>query len=227
MSDREFEGHAGSIAMRIPDLARTDQIAAACRGSGNPVALAWLAENLRLAPATSVVDLGCGLGGPAAWLTERYQCSVVGVDPAVQSARAAHSIFGLATVIAPADATPFAAETFDAALLLGVVSVVADPSTVLTEASRVAPQLGLLDYCATGGRAVSVGGSTFPTVTELRNLVASSWRVVQVADVAVPAPATWQVANDEVHVEVEPDESAVIAAIEQGLIAPVMLVAIR
>ncbi len=74
---------------------------------------------------------------------------------------------------------------------------------------------------------MAVGGSSFPTVTALQELVASSWRVVQFADVAIPAPSTWQVADDEVHVAVEPDEAAVIAAIEQGLIAPVMLVAIR
>ena len=145
MSDTEFGEHAAAIADRIRMLAPDDRIAAACRGSGNPGALAWLAESLRLGNTTAVVDLGAGLGGPAAWMRSRYGCTVVAVEPATPAARAAASLFELPTVVAPANQAPFAADSFDAALLIGVVSVTPSPGNFLAEASRIARELGLLD----------------------------------------------------------------------------------
>ena len=43
----------------------------ACRGSGSPSALAWLAEALELGPGRRLLDVGSGLGGPAAWAAAR------------------------------------------------------------------------------------------------------------------------------------------------------------
>ncbi len=138
MSDTEFGDQAADIGSRISELAQVDQIAAACRGSGNPVALAWLAENLALSHVTDVVDLGAGVGGPSAWMRRRYGCTVIAVEPEEQAARAASSIFGLPIVVASADMTPFGADMFDAALLLGVASVVERPESALGEAHRIA-----------------------------------------------------------------------------------------
>ena len=69
MSHVEFDQQALLIADQIPSLPEADRIAAACRGSGNPAALSWLAEGLRLDGSTTVIDLGAGLGGPSAGLT--------------------------------------------------------------------------------------------------------------------------------------------------------------
>src|SRR5437588_9122893 len=39
-----------------------------------------LAEAAELAPSTRVLDLGCGIGGPARYLAATFGCSVIGVD---------------------------------------------------------------------------------------------------------------------------------------------------
>ena len=39
-----------------------------------------LAEAAELAPSTRVLDLGCGIGGPARYLTATFGCSMTGVD---------------------------------------------------------------------------------------------------------------------------------------------------
>jgi len=39
-----------------------------------------LAESLKLTSASSVLELGCGLGGPARFIAERYGCSITGID---------------------------------------------------------------------------------------------------------------------------------------------------
>jgi SAM-dependent methyltransferase len=228
MSDSEFGKQAAEIAVRVERLPRDQQIAAACRGSGNPAALAWIAENLRLTDASTVVDLGAGLGGASAWLRSRYRCSVVGVEPEEQAARGARSIFSIPMVVATAHPAPFAARTFDAALLLGVVSVVADPESVLEEAGRISAALGLLDYCSTNNDPVSVGGSQFSTESHLRRMVtAAGWHVEQCVHVAVDTPDTWARASEYANALWNPDEAEVARAIEDGLIAPIMLVAHR
>ncbi|MET0909454.1 MAG: methyltransferase domain-containing protein [Ilumatobacteraceae bacterium] len=227
MSDNEFGDQAASIATRIRDLQPEDRIAAACRGSGNPVALAWLAESLRLDERARVTDLGAGLGGPAAWLRSRYRCSVTAVEPELQAASAGRSLFALPTVVAAADAAPFADDSFDAALLLGVVSVLDDPRTALSEAARLADRLGILDYCSTEPAPVRAGGSTFRTEQQLCDLVASLFEAHRFAMVTIDAPQPWSQANDAVHATPDPDEADVTEAIEAGRIAPFMLVASR
>ena len=227
MSDSEFGGQAADIAVRIPTLPPDDQIAAACRGSGNPVALAWLAENLGLTETSTLVDLGAGLGGPAAWMRSRYRCTVVAAEPEPQAARAASSIFAVPTLVAAADRSPFATDSFDAALLLGVVSVVADPAPVLAETSRIVAALGLLDYCSTGRSPVAAGGSTFPTERGLREMIGAAFRLDQFAAVAIDTPDRWTRAADAVGGEPDPDEEEVGRAIDEGRIAAFMLVASR
>jgi hypothetical protein len=227
MSDTEFGQQAASIATQIPELPPEDQIAAACRGSGNPVALAWLAENLRLNESARVVDLGAGLGGPAAWMRSRYRCTVIAVEPEPQAAFAGSSLFALPMVVAAADAAPFVDDSFDAALLLGVLSVMSDPRAALREAARLAGALGLLEYCSTGADPVRAGGSTFPTREGLCDSVASMFQIDEFAAVSIDAPYRWLEASDAVHVASDPDEGEVARAIDDGRIAPFILVASR
>ena len=227
MSDTEFGQQAASIAAQIPELAPEDRIAAACRGSGNPVALTWLAENLRLNASATVLDLGAGLGGPATWIRTRYQCTVIAVEPAPQAASAASSLFALPVVVAAADAAPFVDDSFDAALLLGVVSVMSEPRGALREAARLARSLGLLEYCSTGADTVRAGGSTFLTPQALCDSVESMFRIDEFAAVSIDTPYRWAEALDAVHVTSVPDEREVARAIDGGRIAPFMLVASR
>lgn len=226
MATSEFEEQADQIGRQLPRLDDDRQIAAACRGSANPAALAWLAEASGLSSTTTVVDLGAGLGGPLAWLRARYEAPGVAVDPSEAALRAAAGTFGVIAVRAGAEALPFRGASFDVALMLGVVSVVADPNAALREARRVAGRLGLLDYCATGSSAVHAGGSRFPTPAVLEGWVAAAgWSIEQVEDVGVGAPVRWRDALDEVEVAPDRAEEEVAQAIRSGAIAPIMVAA--
>ena len=219
---------ATAIAAHISALDDADRYAAACRGSANPVALAWLAESLVLGQASAVLDLGAGLGGPAAWLQARYGCRVVALEPAPCAAVAAKALFGLAVVRAHAGAVPLRSGAFDSALLLGVLSVVRDGPGVLDEAARLASTLGILDYCATGPCTVEAGGSHFlPAAALLATLTDAGWSVDQTSTVPVDPPQRWSDARNWEDLAEHDDERAVAFAIRDGSIAAFMAVAHR
>ncbi len=228
MSSGEFDQQAAVIAEQIPELPEADRFPAASRGSANPAALAWLAEGLRFDAGTRVVDLGAGLGGPAGWLAARYGCTVVALEPAPGAAAGAADLFELPVIRGAADAAPLRDGAFDVALLLGVTSVVADPGVVLAEAARLAPGLGLLDYCATGDEAVEAGGSRFLTPAELLAAAeAAGWEVEQSAPLNLASPRSWSTAADAVDAPAHADEAEVVAAIDGGRIAPFLAMARR
>jgi SAM-dependent methyltransferase len=64
-----------SQALTVAQLAPLDQFHT--RGI---LATGELAEAARLEPSTRVLDLGCGLGGPARYLAATFGCKVTGVD---------------------------------------------------------------------------------------------------------------------------------------------------
>lgn len=226
MSHVEFDQQASLIADQIPSLPEADRIAAACRGSGNPAALSWLAEGLRLDESTTVIDLGAGLGGPSAWLHKHYGCHCINVE--VASRAAAADIFATPTICGCAEQTPIRTDSVDVALLLGVLSVVARADLVLSEARRIALRLGVLEYCSTNGSAIGAGGSMFVPAEHLCDEVsAAGWTTVQMVAVTVPPPATWTDAAELIDIEPEPTESEVIDAIQSGLLVPFMLQATR
>lgn len=228
MSTDEFERGAGETVEQVAELPAGERFAAAARGSANPAALAWLAEGLRLDAAASVLDIGTGMGGPAGWLTERYGCRVVGVEPAHAAARAAATLFDVPVAQGGAVALPVRTDAFDAALLLGVLSVVDDPEATLVEARRVARSLAVLEWCAQGADDVSAGGSRFPTETSLLALLdAAGWTVQQSSALQLDAPHVWESAAEAVEAPPDPDEQEVVAAIERGELAPFLAVALR
>lgn len=223
----EFEESAREQVRLLEDVGRRERIAVACRGSANPAVLAWLAEALALSGSSVVADLGAGLGGPAAWMVDRYRCRVLALEPAGAAARGMGPLFGLSPVRAGAAGVPLRDGCADAALLLGVVSVVPEPAAALREARRVAAGLGLLDYCSTTGGAVTAGGSTFPTPDRLDALLAATgWSVEEAADVDLPSPPSWSRAVERLSPEHTPDDEAeVAAAVADGRIRPRLLVA--
>jgi ubiquinone/menaquinone biosynthesis C-methylase UbiE len=226
VNEVEFDRQASLIADQIPSLPEADRIPAACRGSGNPAALSWLAEGLRLDRSTTVVDLGAGLGGPSAWLCEHFGCRCINLEVAARAAAA--QIFGTPTIRGCAEQAPIRSDSADVALLLGVLSVITHPELALAEALRIARRVGILDYCSTTGNAFTAGGSSFLPADELRRQVhTAGWRIVQFAPVTVPAPHTWTEAAESIDVQPAATEVEVIHAIESGQIAPVMLHAMR
>ena len=226
MSRVEFDQQATMIAGQISSLPEGDRIAAACRGSGNPAALSWLAEGLRLDDSTIVIDLGAGLGGPTAWLNKHFGCQCINLDVSVGATAA--NIFGTPTIYGCAERAPIRTDSVDVALLLCVLSVVSHADLVLSEAFRIARRLGIFEYCSTTGESVQAGGSTFWPASRLGHKVkAAGWDIVQLVAVNVSPPITWTDAAESIDVEPEATETEVIHAINAGQIAPFMIQAAR
>ena len=98
-----------------------------------------------LRPATAALDVGCGAGATVALLTDRFGLRVTGVDASdaqVRRARAARP--DLEFVCGRAEALPFAAGAFDAALCECVLSTVGERGRVLAETARVLAPNGVL-----------------------------------------------------------------------------------
>lgn len=108
------------------------------------VATAELADMAGIAPGALVLDVGCGIGGPARFLAARRGCEVVGIDlsaPFVEAARyltARTGLSGLTTFeIASALDIPFGAGHFDLVLLQHVAMNIADREGLYGEIRRV------------------------------------------------------------------------------------------
>lgn len=95
------------------------------------------------------LDVGSGPGALTAELVSRLGASsVAAVDPSepfVEAARARHP--GVDVHLAPAEALPFEADTFDAALAQLVVHFMADPVAGLAEMRRVTRPGGVVAAC--------------------------------------------------------------------------------
>jgi cyclopropane fatty-acyl-phospholipid synthase-like methyltransferase len=100
---------------------------------------------LRLDPASRVLDIGCGPGGPLSYLAKRTGCSGVGLDldaAAITAGRARVKAMGLekqvslqrADVSKPLDV---ADRSFHAAMALDVVLHLPDRKAVFVEVARV------------------------------------------------------------------------------------------
>jgi SAM-dependent methyltransferase len=109
----------------------------ACRGTANPYLFERLARALDARPGTRVLDLGCGIGGPGAWLAGRG-CEVVGVDVMEAGVRGLRQLFpDSLALVARLRELPFADDSFEAAWALGVIETVLDKAGALKEVERV------------------------------------------------------------------------------------------
>lgn len=200
----EFDTDAAWTVEILTELSPDDAIPGACRGSGGPGALDWLADALEVNQATRFLDLGGGIGGPAAWLRQRQGCDPVVAEPMIDAVRGARTLFDLAAV-SVLDQLPFAGGTFDAAWALAVLSTVDDQALTLSELHRVvAPggHLGLQEYLRTVDRLDDPpAGNDFLTFAELTAALAhAGFEIVEDvgADQLDPPPESWQAAADQV-----------------------------
>ncbi|MGW3771948.1 class I SAM-dependent methyltransferase [Actinomadura verrucosospora] len=191
----EFDDVAGWTADAIERLGERYAIPAACRGSANPTALAWLAEACELKPGSVLLDVGAGVGGPAAWAAERFGVRPILLEPMPAACRAAARLFGLPVVTADGARIPLRAGAVDAAWCLGVLDTVRDKAAVLREIHRVLPPgapLGLLVIVARDPRVPGPEGNLFPTRRALAGLLdAAGFEVVEQTDRPGDAPLSW------------------------------------
>lgn len=106
--------------------------------------LRQVAEALGLSPGHTLVDLGCGRGGPGLWLAREADVSLVGVDfSAVGVDQAAHraALFGLAGrarfVVGDLIHTGLPSASADAAVSIDAFHFAADTAAGAGEARRV------------------------------------------------------------------------------------------
>jgi SAM-dependent methyltransferase len=103
--------------------------------SASPSVLRPLREALLTAPGRSLADIGGGTGNYALAL-RRAGFDVVVIDSSREMLERA-SAKGLTTVVADAQALPFADASFDAAMLVSVLHHVDDPARAVREAQRI------------------------------------------------------------------------------------------
>ncbi|TXL67062.1 class I SAM-dependent methyltransferase [Zeimonas arvi] len=144
----------------IDDLAPADEF-----HIGRREASIEFLDQLGLAAGQRVLDVGCGLGGPARFAADRYRVLVRGVDltPAyVEAGKALTRWTALdgAVDLQVADATslPFDDGSFDAAYMIHVGMNIADKRALFGEVARVlrrdAP-FGIYDVMRAGGGALA------------------------------------------------------------------------
>lgn len=133
----EFGRHAGWIVEAIAANG-VDAIPAACRGAGDPNLFGLLADAMGAGPGALVLDVGCGIGGPGAWLASERSCDVVGIDVMEEPVRGLKRLFPrLRGAVATSRSLPFRNATFDATWAIGVIETIAHKSEALRELARV------------------------------------------------------------------------------------------
>lgn len=134
------------------------------------VGLRELAALLGVTRGRTLVDLGCGRGGPGVWLAARSGARLIGVDGsavAIDDARNRRGLFGDPALagfrVGDATATDLPTGCAEAVVTIDVLQLVRDPAAVLREGSRL---------LRPGGRLVRRPGRD--TVTPLSASLATS-----------------------------------------------------
>jgi SAM-dependent methyltransferase len=125
--------------LTVEDLAPIDHFHA--RGFAATVELG---DSLPVQPGDHILDIGCGLGGPARYFAQRFDCAVSGIDitPAfVEAADKLTTLLGLGDrvyiVHGDGHQLPYGAGLFDGAYTQHVTMNVGDRSRFFGEAWRV------------------------------------------------------------------------------------------
>lgn len=125
--------------LTVEDLAPVDHFHA----RGFPATIE-LGDRLPIEPDHHILDIGCGLGGPARYLAKRFRCSVSGIDITESFVVAANKLTSLVgmedqVTIEHGDGhrLPYADGIFDGAYTQHVTMNVADRGQFFAEAYRV------------------------------------------------------------------------------------------
>ena len=133
------ESGQAADAVTVEDLAPIDHFHA----RGFPATLD-LADRLPVKPEHHILDIGCGLGGPARYLARRFQCTVSGIDITGPVVVAANKLTALLRMegqvrieLGDGQRLPYADATFDGGYTQHVTMNVADRANFFAEAFRV------------------------------------------------------------------------------------------
>lgn len=192
--------------LTLTDLARVDQF-----HSKGLKATLELAEALAPAHGDHVLDIGCGLGGPARWLARTHGCRVTGLDLTPDLAAAARTLTRLtrlddrvAVTVASAEALPLPDGAVDAAWIQNVAMNVADRPRLYGEIRRVLRPGGrcaFADVVAVPGQEVLYPTPWAPTAAQSHLLTAEDTRgALEHAGVHI---LTWRDETDSAHLHAD------------------------
>jgi SAM-dependent methyltransferase len=227
--DAEFDTVAEWTAEVAESLGPQYRVPAACRGSGRPSALDWLLAGLAPRPGDLLIDVGAGLGGPAAYAAERTGVRPVLAEPEPDACRAAARLFAAPVIQADATALPFADGAASHVWCLGVLCTASGPDAqraMLRELRRVlrpSGRAGLLVFLATRDRLDNPpSGNHFPSRAQLTALLleAGLTETAAVDPASLPAPsACWRERTTAVDDELRRrfgDAPQLVTAMEQS-----------
>jgi ubiquinone/menaquinone biosynthesis C-methylase UbiE len=131
------------------------------------IATEEIAALLQPKASDHVLDIGCGIGGPARWIAAKYGCHVTGVDLTSEFCEAVRELNGLCGLAdrvrilhGSALALPLPDDSFDHAYSQAVLVNISDKRGVLQEALRVLRPGGSLALSLAG--AGSAGKPCYP-----------------------------------------------------------------
>jgi SAM-dependent methyltransferase len=225
------------------DLFPLDQLHA-----GGTAATEHLLATLALTPGAHILDVGCGIGGPARLATSTYDVRVTGVDLTasfIDDATDLTELVGLTDragfVCAPGEATPFDDAAFDAAMMMHVGMNLPDKRSVFAEVRRVLKPGGV--FVLYDQMRVEDGGLPYPlpwAVDDRSSFVGTPEEYA--ADLASAGFTLVEVEDRTPHTAGPPPEGAVtpnavfgpefaerignnVAATRAGLLAAVLMIA--
>jgi SAM-dependent methyltransferase len=109
-----------------------------------------LAAQMNLRPELSLLDIGCGIGGPARYFAAEHGCKVTGIDLTEEFVLVAKSLTRRTRLdhlvefhLGSALALPFGPATFDRAYMIHVGMNIADKAALFSEVRRVLKPAGL------------------------------------------------------------------------------------
>jgi SAM-dependent methyltransferase len=146
----------------IDDLADVDEFHMGWRA-----ATAELANDLDLSPGMSILDIGCGIGGPARYIAQTFGNHVTGIDLTAEFVDVANTLTRLCRLSdratfrqASALDMPFADASFDRAMMIHVGMNIGDKAGLFAQARRVLRPGGL--FCVYDVMRIADGELHYP-----------------------------------------------------------------
>ena len=113
-----------------------------------------LVERIDLSAQTHLLDVGCGIGGPARYLAQRHGCAVTGFSTSEEGiarardyAREAGLEDRLAFEVRNALDSGFETRAFDSVILLEMSHLIRDKGALIAESCRPAKTGGIVSLC--------------------------------------------------------------------------------